>query len=1033
VTTSGDGCAPGNYITPATLSWTSGAVCTVSFASPQAGATGVQYVFTNWQDGPTSNARTIVAPGQASSYSATFKTQYLLTVLVSPPEGGTGGAVWCDAGSTAGAPGQPAAGYRLTGWSGATPPFIINSPVTVTANLELVPVPPLASYTFTTIATNAAAGSRHSINSFGQVVGSAGSSGATSPFLWTPTTANGQSGSLMTLPGAAGSIAAAINDRGQVVGTLGTGVASLAFLWSPETPNGTTGTTTPFLGNGAAGSTASAINSYGQIIGTQNGSGFFWTPSSANGSTGASNSDSRFTTAIDIDDFGKVVLSQPPGNWYYTPYLFTPAEAHGGSGGFSGLGTISGSLTGISANGIIIGVDHAGSRFGPARLVEDVTNSFGTVTGSGGHMGTEPIIPATTDSISFLSPTGVNSFGQVVGAFRFPSGVSWLPFLFANGVTYDLSVLGGDLAGGTPVAINDAGQIVVNANNDVYLLTPGAPAGAALTSPAAGSVLAGQTATFTWNAVAGAEKYWLDLGTGPAQWDLATGSTTATSKTVAGLQCDGRLLFAQLWTHLNGAWLRPRPYTFTACGTPFSQITSPTPGSILSTSATFNWTATAGATQYWLDVGNSVGRGDIFASASNLFSQTVNNLPCDGRTIYVQLYTQLNGVWLTPQRYTYTACSNGVAVAQITSPLPSTTLPIASVTFTWTSVANADQYWLDVGNAAGQGDISAGATTSTSRTVSGIPCDGRIIYVQLWTHSNGAWLTPQRYTYTASPNCGGATTAQITSPVPGSVLAAGSVTFSWTAAAGADQYWLDVGNTVGQGDISAGATTATSKAIANLPCDGRTLYVQLWTHLNGAWLTPQRSTFTAASCALAAIAAPAPNTALAAGNVNFTWSAASGADQYWLDVGGTIRQGDYFAGATSGTSMTATGMPCDGRAVYVQLFTHIQGAWQTPQRYTYTAASGCAALLAPAGSTLAGTSVNFTWSPVAGADQYWLSVGTGVGVGDIFAATTAGTSISVTNLPSDGRQVYVQLYTHNSSTGWMAPSRYMFTAWKAGQ
>jgi hypothetical protein len=187
----------------------------------------------------------------------------------------------------------------------------------------------------------------------------------------------------------------------------------------------------------------------------------------------------------------------------------------------------------------------------------------------------------------------------------------------------------------------------------------------------------------------------------------------------------------------------------------------------------------------------------------------VSGLPCDGRTIYVQLYTHRGGAWLSPQRYTYTAPN---CIAQIASPTPGTTLSATSVTFSWSAAAGADQYWLDVGNSLGVGDISAGALTATSQVVSGLPCDGRTIYVQLYTHRGGAWLPPQRYTYTAY-NC----FAQITSPTPGTTLSATSVTFSWSAASGADQYWLDVGNSVGQGDLWGGALTATSKVVTGHP------------------------------------------------------------------------------------------------------------------------------------------------------------------------------------------------------------------------
>ena len=370
-------------------------------------------------------------------------------------------------------------------------------------------------------------------------------------------------------------------------------------------------------------------------------------------------------------------------------------------------------------------------------------------------------------------------------------------------------------------------------------------------------------------------------------------------------------------------------------------LQTPTPGSTLPASATFTWNAVVGADQYWLDVGNTVAVGDIWAGAiATTTSQVVSGLPCDGRTIYVQLYTHLNGAWLTPQRYTYTAPTGCTATsAQIASPTPGTVLTGTAITFTWGAASGADQYWLDVGNSVGSGDISAGALTATSKMVSGLPCDGRTLYAQLYTHTNGAWLTPQRYTYTAPSGC---TIAQIASPTPGTVLSGTTVNFTWGAASGADQYWLDVGNSVGSGDISAGALTATTKQVSGLPCDGRTIYVQLYTHRNSAWQTPQRYTYTAPSgCAVAQITSPTPGSVLAGNSITFGWASVAGADQYWLDVGNSIAVGDISAGALAGTSKVVGGLPCDGRTVFVQLYTHINGVWQSPQRYTYTAKTGC--------------------------------------------------------------------------------------------
>jgi hypothetical protein len=84
-------------------------------------------------------------------------------------------------------------------------------------------------------------------------------------------------------------------------------------------------------------------------------------------------------------------------------------------------------------------------------------------------------------------------------------------------------------------------------------------------------------------------------------------------------------------------------------------MVSPAPGSTFSgSSVTFQWTA-GSATAYGLTVGSSAGGVDIYVSSVlHTTSQTVTNIPTDGRTIYVRLYSQVNGSWVF-NSYTYQA------------------------------------------------------------------------------------------------------------------------------------------------------------------------------------------------------------------------------------------------------------------------------------------------------------------------------------------------------------------------------------------
>ena len=208
------------------------------------------------------------------------------------------------------------------------------------------------------------------------------------------------------------------------------------------------------------------------------------------------------------------------------------------------------------------------------------------------------------------------------------------------------------------------------------------------------------------------------------------------------------------------------------------------------------------------------------------------------------------GIAVAPNGSVYFGVSNNVrvrelipTVATMISPVPGSVLSSPSATFKWTSVANVDQYRLEVGSSAGGNDYFdnlASTTTQTSATVNTIPCDGRTVYVNLITKLGGYWLAPQSYTYTAPSGC-----AMIVTPPNGTVLPGEDVTFTWTGAPAGSEYQLVVSD--GQVSIFSNANIyTTSIPVPNLPCDGRTIYVQLSTlGANGQWQNPGRYTYKA--------------------------------------------------------------------------------------------------------------------------------------------------------------------------------------------
>ena len=127
----------------------------------------------------------------------------------------------------------------------------------------------------------------------------------------------------------------------------------------------------------------------------------------------------------------------------------------------------------------------------------------------------------------------------------------------------------------------------------------------------------------------------------------------------------------------------------------YAEITSPPPGSILTPSAvTFTWTAGAGATAYWLDVGPSPGEGRYFGqNVGTALGQTVIGGWSIGQPVYVRLWTQMGDQW----RYRdYTYKTGQPHKGAMISPSPGTTLSGSSVTFTWEELVLMHIGWMSM-------------------------------------------------------------------------------------------------------------------------------------------------------------------------------------------------------------------------------------------------------------------------------------------------------------------------------------------------
>jgi hypothetical protein len=233
--------------------------------------------------------------------------------------------------------------------------------------------------------------------------------------------------------------------------------------------------------------------------------------------------------------------------------------------------------------------------------------------------------------------------------------------------------------------------------------------------------------TFEWTSVNGASAYYLYVGSAPGQKDVVdTGEILATKYDVTRLP-RGKTLYARIYTKLNGAWKYDEVPFRTAT---ISRLTSPTGGTNASLTGAFRWTPITGARAYYLYVGTSSGAKDIVDTGEvQTLSSPMVPLKAD-QPLWARIYTDIDGTW-RPNEVSFT-----VRGATLTS--PSTAASASGTTFEWSTITNAEAYYLYVGTAPGAKDvIDTGEIASTSYHANSLPTG--TLYVTIWTKVGGTW------------------------------------------------------------------------------------------------------------------------------------------------------------------------------------------------------------------------------------------------------------------------------------------------------
>jgi serine protease len=521
----------------------------------------------------------------------------------------------------------------------------------------------------------------------------------------------------------------------------------------------------------------------------------------------------------------------------------------------------------------------------------------------------------------------------------------------------------GVATGSTPVSTNFDVPVMETGACQLYVVANGIPSAPSactvgqptgIYSPVNGTPLTSTTVTFSWGGTGSATAYWLDVGKeqGGNEYEQSGSQSTSTlSLAVSSLPTDGSAVWARLYSLISGTW-QYSDYSYKALGGPASlgSINTPTPSTTLTkTSQAFTWSGGTGATAYELTAGSSPFGTQYYSSGNlgNVVTATAGNLPSNGSTIYVTLYSLVGTTWYSNQ-YNYTALTGSAGIATMTTPVGGTVLAGGTVSFTWAADANATAYGLNIGSTPGGNNyFNSGSISSRTLTesVKNLPVNGTPVYATLISVAGGVLYT-NSYTYTAAGGNSGLATLQ--TPTAGSALCSTSTTFTWNAPVQGTPYayWVDIGTSPGTNNVYQSGSipvATTSITVGGVPLGGNPLYATLYTEVSSTPVVWQHNSYNFIEASLDVVNTPANSSVLGSPQQSFGWTNnnPSCTMTYELDISAIAPGGNdvwQSGDALSGFSVTnpaGNPMPASSN-IYTTLYTVNNGTVLGNTQNAYT-------------------------------------------------------------------------------------------------
>lgn len=356
---------------------------------------------------------------------------------------------------------------------------------------------------------------------------------------------------------------------------------------------------------------------------------------------------------------------------------------------------------------------------------------------------------------------------------------------------------------------------------------------------------------------------------------------------------------------------------------------------------------------------------------------------------------------------------------KILSPAIDATLGTDTLSISWTAMDGATAYEVLIGSAPGNRDYGARVTTGTQYRMQNLPTDGRQLFVTLrYRGADDQWQTGDSVSVTAVnwPSL------EINSHLPGGQLNSDTAVFTWPANPDAVYYQIRIGSTENASDLGAHIITDTQFSISDLPTDGRDVYVTiLYNGSDGRWRQGGSIRLSAVDWPLARFSSHQEGDALSSDTATFQWQTDPDATQYQVLIGSESGNRDYGARVTTSTQYRMRNLPTDGRQFFVTLrYRSADDQWLTGHTISVVAVNWPSLQIDShqPGGVLQSDTAQFTWPANPDAAYYQIRAGSTERGLDLGAYNTTDTQFSMSNLPTDGRDVLVTILYSGSDGRW---------------